>query len=76
MELGGVPTQDLIDELEGRFEHYVFVAQRKGLKQPADVVSKYYNGDIIVCLGLTDVMHDFIMKDYPKKFKDIDENEV
>ena len=69
-------TQSLIDELQSRHKHSVFVGQRSGLKGKKDAISKHWDGDLIMCCGLVMVAEDFVTQAYRETYKDIDENEI
>ncbi len=71
-----IPTEDLMDELMERCEHAVFMGIRTGIKQPCDVISKQWSGDIIKCLGLAEVMKDFLLEKYNKDYKNVKTEEV
>ena len=71
------PTQDLIEELTTRYEHYVLIGQCKGIKQKVDVVTKIWSGDILICLGYLGVAHDFLMEDYQITYRDkVGDNDI
>lgn len=71
-----IPTEDLLDELVSRYKHAVFMGIRSGLKQPGDVITKQWTGDLIKCLGLTEVMKDFLLERYNKEYKNVKAQEV
>ncbi len=75
-ELSFYPTDDLIDELEKRYPHYVFVGERKSTKSNDLVLSKYYNGDTIKCMGLCRLIQGFIEEEHHKKTTTIKSEDI
>lgn len=75
-DISAYPTDDLMDELEKRYKHYVFAGERKSTKSDTTVVSKYYNGDTVKCVGLCRLVQGFVEEEHYKVSKTIDSKEI
>ena len=67
-----IPTQDLFDELFGRFDHAVFKGRRQ--EKGMDSVAMFdWRGEHAICLGmLSEIAHD-IHKDQDDKNEKLEE---
>ncbi len=60
-EIGLIPTDDLIKELEKRFEHMIFAGIRVGYESSERTRTKrYFNGNYATCSGLCSLLQGMI----------------
>lgn len=60
-------TDDLIKELQSRFEHSIIAGRGKRLKGKGEYDFDSFNGNWILCLGLCEKVKVTITEDYKKK---------
>lgn len=63
-ELGLVSLEDLMKEIQSRFDGHVFIGMQKSIKPHTDRYYHHYNGDYARCFGLLDIMRGHIDEDY------------
>ena len=64
MKLDLIPTDDLIKELDSRFDVWVFKGVKKHYKGPEDMYENSYHGGLSNCLGLCEVLKAQLLKYY------------
>jgi len=69
-----IPTQQLIDELSSRFDHFIATGIHLLGKTKMDEVYRYYKGNTYLCLGLCEDIKGYIMND--QDAEDIDDEET
>jgi hypothetical protein len=66
-----VPTDELLDELGGRFDCMVFVAL-SAQTEDCDEMATYWRGDPMTCSGLCQYAQGLVFEDYNEKRKPSD----
>ena len=59
-----VPTDDLIKEMDCRFDSWVFIGVKKGYKGKENRIENSYTGGISQCIGLCDLLREQLLKYY------------
>ncbi len=69
-ELEVCPTKELINELQKRFEHMVFVGRKKSKSVGNDYIQRW-NGDLVTCIGLCSMVKLSVLDDLNDQMKPI-----
>jgi len=59
-----IPTDDLIQELQKRFEAIIIHGTRENKNK--DVYTQHWKGNYSTCLGLCEIMKELILKNWEK----------
>jgi hypothetical protein len=60
-DLSLVPTEEMINELQKRFDHIVFTALKIQDSRNNYIALRRFNGHRIVCIGILDLMKKIIL---------------
>lgn len=75
LEIKLASTDELLDELFGRFTQGVFMGQQYNVHAKGDYIKKYkYQGDINICMGLCNQMNFSLNRNLETLEKNIDKN--
>ena len=70
------PTNDLFDELGKRFDSIVLIGEKQHSKSNDRIDSKFYEGNILKCLGLLKVLEKYLLSEYSKNLKTVSAEET
>ena len=62
-DLRFVPTQDMVDELSSRFDHFVVAGYMILKGKPTNEFYRYYKGNTLMCVGLLEECKMYILED-------------
>ena len=65
-DLSLVLTDDLIEALKNRYDHFIFSGVKLKSSQGKDWYHTEFNSNYPICLGLCEIVKDDILKDFEK----------
>ena len=59
-----IPLDDLLNEVSNRFDGFIYMGVQSNTKSNLDTYHRSWAGGSATCLGLCDLLHGIIEKDY------------